>query len=69
MPYCLDQISAAGICSKGYHDPFEDAAASMELYKRYVEYGDKDTAFELFQARQTLARYGSFVRVRYCLQF
>jgi hypothetical protein len=41
----------------------------MELYKRYVEYGDKVTAFELFQARQTLARYGSFVRVRYCLQF
>lgn len=43
--------------SKGYHDPAEDAAASMELYKLYVEYQDSYSSYALFQARQVLSRH------------
>ena len=54
-PPDTDQETFALIRRKGYHDPAEDAAASMELYKLFVEYQDSYTEFELFQARQYLA--------------
>eukprot|EP01134_Creolimax_fragrantissima_P005728 CFRG5728T1 len=44
------------LSAKGYHDPAEDAQASMELFKRFVEYGDSATATLLEMAKENLIR-------------
>ncbi|KNC74987.1 hypothetical protein SARC_12478 [Sphaeroforma arctica JP610] len=49
-------LMGVDLSAKGYHDPAEDAQASMELFKRFCEYGDVETK-ELFGiAKENLIR-------------
>eukprot|EP00123_Amoebidium_parasiticum_P013950 comp22241_c0_seq2/m.32817 comp22241_c0_seq2/g.32817 ORF comp22241_c0_seq2/g.32817 comp22241_c0_seq2/m.32817 type:complete len:132 (-) comp22241_c0_seq2:596-991(-) len=49
--FSLEHVALAllgvDLSGRGYHDPRDDAAASMELYRRYIEYHDGSTALEL----------------------
>jgi len=42
------------LCGKGFHDPFDDAEASMELYKRFVQYRHSHTREAYAYALQAL---------------